>query len=128
MSLLLQIRIHPDGWRFICFFFTLSFFLFFLAQPLGWIGMIFTGWCTYFFRNPKRVTPTQPDLMVSPADGIVCAIRTLVPPKDFNMGNSPRIRVSVFLNVFDVHVNRIPIAGKIIKSIYHSGKFFNAAL
>jgi phosphatidylserine decarboxylase len=128
MSLLLHVRIHPEGWRFIGIFGAVALLLFLVAQPLGWLGMILTGWCAYFFRNPQRITPTRPGLMVSPADGIVCAIKEMAPPEEFSMGTAPRIRISIFLNVFDVHVNRIPMGGKIIKSIYHSGKFLNAAL
>lgn len=127
MSLFLPIRIHPEGWRFIGIFTALSLALFYMAQPLGWLGLILTAWCAYFFRNPKRITPSQEGLMVSPADGVVCSIKTMPPPSEFDMGDAPHFRISIFLNVFDVHVNRIPIGGTIIKTIYHSGKFFNAA-
>lgn len=127
MSLFLPIRIHPEGWRFIGIFAAFAIALFFMSHTLGWIGMILTGWCAYFFRNPKRITPSQEGLVVSPADGIVCAIKKMVPPAEFDMGKTPLIRISIFLNVFDVHVNRLPIGGKIVKSIYHPGQFFNAA-
>jgi len=127
MSLFLPIRIHPEGWRFIGAFAALSLALFYIAQPLGWLGFILTAWCAYFFRNPKRVTPTQEGLIVSPADGLVCSIKTMPPPSEFDMGNTPHIRISIFLNIFDVHVNRIPIGGTILKSIYRSGQFVNAA-
>ena len=80
MSLFLCVRIHPEGWRFIGIFAAFAFVLFFVSQPLGWIAVILTGWCAYFFRNPKRVTPTQEGLIVSPADGIVCAIKSMPPP------------------------------------------------
>jgi phosphatidylserine decarboxylase len=128
MSLFLCVRIHPEGWRFIGIFAALAFVLFFVSQPFGWIALILTGWCAYFFRNPKRVTPTQSGLIVSPGDGIVCAIKNMAPPPEFGMGDSPRFRISIFLNVFDVHVNRLPIGGKIIKSIYQPGQFVNASL
>ena len=128
MSLFIPLRIHPEGWRFIGIFFIIAVALFYLAQPLGWLGLILAIWCAYFFRNPLRVTPPLPGLIVSPADGIVCAIRIMAPPPELEMGDSPRIRISIFLNVFDVHVNRLPIGGTIIKSIYRPGKFFNAAL
>lgn len=127
MSLFFPIYIHPEGWRFIGIFALVSLVLFYVAQPLGWIGFVLTLWCAYFFRNPKRITPNQKGLIVSPADGIVCGIKKMVPPKEFGMGNTPHFRISVFLNVFDVHVNRVPMAGKIVKSIYHAGHFFNAA-
>jgi phosphatidylserine decarboxylase len=128
MSLFLPIRIHPEGWRFIGIFASLAFALFFVSQPLGWLATVLTGWCAYFFRNPKRMTPTQEGLIISPGDGIVCAIKNSIPPPEFGMGKAPRRRISIFLNVFDVHVNRLPIGGKIIKSIYQPGQFFNAAL
>ncbi|MBX9804443.1 MAG: phosphatidylserine decarboxylase [Alphaproteobacteria bacterium] len=127
MSLFLPIRIHPEGWRFIVIFAVLSVVLFYVAEPLGWIGLILTGWCAYFFRNPKRITPTQGGLIVSPADGIVCAITTMPPPAELDMGKAPHLRISIFLNVFDVHVNRIAIGGKIVKSVYSPGHFLNAA-
>jgi phosphatidylserine decarboxylase len=120
--------VHEDGWKFIGIFAGISFVLFFLSQPLGWIGLILTGWCVYFFRNPKRVTPQREGLIISPADGIVSLITQVVPPKEFEMGNDPRTRISIFLNVFDVHVNRIPMGGIVEKIIYHPGKFFNASL
>jgi len=121
-------RIHSEGWRFIGIFAILAFAFFFVAQPLGWIGLILTGWCAYFFRSPKRITPIQDGLIVSPADGIVCAVKLMVPPTEFRMDKTPVYRISIFLNVFDVHVNRIPIGGKVIQSIYHAGQFLNAAL
>jgi phosphatidylserine decarboxylase len=127
MSLFLPIHIHPEGWRFIGLFGAISFFLFYICQPLGWVGIILTGWCAYFFRNPKRFTPVQDGLIVSPADGIVCGIKQMETPAEFGLGKNPCLRISIFLNVFDVHVNRIPIGGKILKSIYQPGQFFNAA-
>ena len=127
MSLSLPIRIHPEGWRFIAIFAVLSFILFYVAEPLGWLGLILTGWCAYFFRNPKRITPTQEGLIISPADGIVCAITTMPPPVELDMGKASHLRISIFLNVFDVHVNRIAIGGKVLKSIYSPGQFLNAA-
>lgn len=128
MFLFLPIRIHPEGWRFIIVFAVIAFLSFLALQPLGWVVLMLTGWCAYFFRNPKRITPVQEGLVVSPADGTVCAIKSMVPPPEFNMGMSPCLRISIFLNVFDVHVNRLPIGGKIIKSVYQPGRFFNAAL
>lgn len=126
MSFISSIRIHPEGWRFIGIFAVITVILFLISQTMGWLGIILTGWCAYFFRNPKRITPTQKGLVVSPADGTVCSIKKLVPPAEFGMGKGSTIRISIFLNVFDVHVNRIPIGGKIIKSIYQAGQFLNA--
>lgn len=127
MTLFLPIRIHPAGYRFIGIFAFITFLLFLMSNTMGWIGIILTGWCAYFFRNPKRTTPIQEGLMVSPADGIVCGIKKMVPPAEFGMGKTSFYRISIFLNVFDVHVNRIPIGGKIIRSIYQPGQFLNAA-
>ena len=127
MSLFFPIHIHREGWRFILIFAVITLVMFYISQPLGWVGLILTGWCAYFFRNPKRITPTQEGLMVSPADGIVCGIKEMTPPAEFGMDKGNLLRISIFLNVFDVHVNRLPIGGKIIRSIYHPGQFFNAA-
>jgi phosphatidylserine decarboxylase len=124
----MSFSIHPEGWRFVAIFFVISLILNWASAGLGLIGFVLTAWCLYFFRSPRRVTPTRDDVMVSPADGIVCAIVEAVPPTELDLGKSSRTRVSVFLNVFDVHVNRIPLAGTISKYIYHPGKFFNASL
>lgn len=97
-------------------------------EPLGWIGVILTLWCTYFFRDPDRTTPVREGLVISPADGVVQSIGPAVPPAEIGMGDQPRNRISVFMNVFNVHVNRIPITGKIVKLAYRPGKFFNASL
>jgi len=124
----MRFSIHPEGWRFVGIFFLISLIFYWAASGLGLIGFALTGWCLYFFRSPQRVIPTRNDVLVSPADGIVCAIIDAVPPADLDLGKSTRTRVSIFLNVFDVHVNRIPLAGTISKYIYHPGKFFNASL
>jgi phosphatidylserine decarboxylase len=128
MALFPSVRIHPDGWRFIGIFLVVTLVFFYITQPLGWVGVVMTGWCAYFFRNPLRTTPPQPSLIVSPADGIICAIKVMIPPAELEMGSKPRVRISIFLNVFDVHVNRFPVKGTIVKSLYESGKFLNAAL
>jgi phosphatidylserine decarboxylase len=120
--------IHPEGWRFVSIFAAITFFLAFFSSTLGWLGSILTAWCFYFFRNPTRVTPTRDGLIISPADGKIVAIKEVLTPSEWEMGDEPRVRISVFLNVFDVHINRIPISGRIRKAIYHPGKFFNASL
>ena len=99
-----------------------------MSTTLGWVGFIMTAWCVYFFRNPDRVTPTLNSLVISPADGVVQNIIDAVPPAELNMGVEEMTRVSIFLNVFNVHVNRIPATGKILDLNYHPGKFFNASL
>ncbi|MBW8308377.1 MAG: phosphatidylserine decarboxylase [Candidatus Paracaedibacteraceae bacterium] len=120
--------IHKDGMKFVLIFAVISILLYSFSHALGVIGFILTGWCIYFFRIPKRVTPIRDGLIISPADGIVSLITDVVPPKEYDIGTEPLTRVSVFLNVFDVHVQRTPIAGTIEKIIYHPGKFVNASL
>jgi phosphatidylserine decarboxylase len=120
--------LHPDGWKFVAIFAAFTIALFFLAVPLGWIGVIATLWCAYFFRDPWRVTPQRSGLMVSPADGRVVSVGPAVPPAELEMGSTPMTRIGIFLNVFDVHVNRIPAGGQVKKLSYRKGKFFNASL
>lgn len=120
--------LHREGWVFVTIFLVCTLILGLMSDTLGWIGVILTGWCVYFFRNPERVTPIRPDLVVSPADGFVQAIVLANPPQELGMKGEGWRRVSIFLSVFDVHVNRIPCDGRITQSIYHPGKFFNASL
>lgn len=120
--------IHAEGWRFIPIFVVATLVLFWIWQPLGWLGVLLTLWCVAFFRDPERVTPTAPGLVISPADGVVQAILEAPPPPELEMGEAPRTRVSVFMSVFDVHVNRAPIAGRVARRAYTPGKFFNASL
>ena len=120
--------VHPEGYRFIAAFAVATLVLFLLWEPLGWIGVGLTVWCCYFFRDPSRVTPTRAGLMVSPADGLVSAIAPAAPPAELGLGAEPLTRVSIFMNVFDCHVNRAPIAGRVARVAYHPGKFLNAAL
>lgn len=119
--------VHPEGWRFVGIFAGVTLLLSLFSPFMTWVGFILTCWCVYFFRDPKRVVPQREGLVVSPADGKVVLIQDMTPPEEFGMGTEPLTRVSIFLNVFDVHVNRAPIAGKIRKMIYHPGKFLNAA-
>lgn len=123
-----MVPIHPAGWMFIAIFAVVTLVLGLFSQIFLWLGLIATTWCVYFFRDPVRVTPMREGLVVSPADGLVQKIVTCVPPVELGLGETPRVRVSIFLNVFDVHVNRIPIEGSITKMHYFAGKFFNAAL
>ena len=120
--------IHPKGWPFIGAALIASLLLGFLASWLFWAGLLITAWMVYFFRDPPRVTPEGPDIVVSPADGEVQAIIKRRPPPEMDMGDAPLTCISVFLNVFDVHVNRTPVPGVITKLAYHPGKFLNAAL
>jgi phosphatidylserine decarboxylase len=120
--------IHKEGYIFIVIFAATTFILASLSSTLGWIGFIATGWCAYFFRNPERYTPINDDLVISPADGIVQRIMTTKPPAELGLPNEDMLRISIFLNVFNVHVNRVPATGKILQLHYNPGKFFNASL
>ena len=120
--------IHPEGWRFIPIFFAGALLLHWIWAPLGLLGIILTLWCAYFFRNPERVTPVREGLVISPADGVVQMIVTAPPPIELNMGDEALTRISIFMNVFNVHVNRIPASGHVIKRAYAPGQFFNASL
>ncbi len=97
-------------------------------SPLFYIGLLLTGWCAYFFRDPERVTPLSDDLVISPADGIVSHIGPVVPPAEMGLGDQPMLRISVFMNVFNCHVNRAPVRGRISGVIYKAGKFLSADL
>ncbi len=119
---------HPEGMRFVFVFAFITAVLFWLWQPLGWIGVILTGWCYFFFRNPERVTPGGDDILISPADGMVEMITRIPAPPELEMGGGGRVRISIFMNVFNVHVNRVPASGVITKLVYVPGKFLNASL
>jgi len=122
------VPINKEGYRFIAIFAVVTLLLFMASTFLGWIGVVLTLWCVYFFRDPDRLVPTREGLIVSPADGVVQMIERSVPPEELGLGNDPLLRISVFLNVFNVHVNRVPLAGTVIKQVYRPGKFLNAAL
>ncbi|SIQ58391.1 phosphatidylserine decarboxylase [Paracoccus thiocyanatus] len=119
---------HREGIRFVAVFAAATLLLFLIWEPLGWIGVGLTVWCYYFFRDPKRVTPARPGLIVSPADGIVSLIKPAVPPAELGMEDVPLTRVSVFMSVFNCHVNRSPAAGQVAAVAYRPGKFLNASL
>lgn len=120
--------VHREGYPFIALFAVASGLLGLLWGPLGWAGLVLTLWCVYFFRNPDRVTPVRDGLVISPADGVVCLLGPAVPPAELGMGAEPLTRISVFMSVFDVHVNRIPVAGRVTRIAYTPGKFLNASL
>lgn len=119
---------HPEGRKFVAIAAAITVLLFLLWDPLGWIGTGLTVWVYYFFRDPERVTPDQAGVMVSPADGVVSLLEPAVPPAELELGDDPMLRVSVFMSVFNCHVNRVPTAGTITKVAYRPGKFFNASL
>lgn len=119
---------HPEGRRFVAIFIAITILLFLLSPFLGWIGVGLTIWCYYFFRDPVRVSPEREGLIVSPADGIISLIEKAVPPAELGMPDHALTRVSVFMSVFNCHVNRAPIGGKVTSIAYRPGKFFNASL
>ena len=122
------VPIHPAGMPFIIIFAVLTSVMMYFSSFAGFVGIILTVWCVYFFRNPQRIVPVQEGLIISPADGVVQKIVTVVPPSELELGEEERVRVSVFLNVFNVHVNRVPVSGKITKLDYRKGLFLNANL
>ncbi|CAM9505315.1 unnamed protein product [Phaeothamnion confervicola] len=133
MSVINSIRsqlapIHPEGHPFIGGFALLSLILFWIWTPLGWIGVVLTAWCAYFFRDPVRVTPLRAGLVVAPADGRVSLIVNAIPPKELGLSDRPLPRVSIFMSVFDCHVNRSPVSGRIERIVYRKGLFINADL
>jgi phosphatidylserine decarboxylase len=133
MSVVSSIRrnlapIHPEGYLFVAGFFIATVILWWIWSPLGWLGLIATLWCAYFFRDPARVTPVGPDLVVAPADGIVSFAGFAAPPPELGFGMGPLQRVSIFMSVFDCHVNRSPVEGRVERVAYHPGLFLNADL
>lgn len=123
------VPIHREGYRFIAIFAAVTAVLFWLnLTPLGWLGVILTLWCAYFFRDPERVTPLRDGLVISPADGRVSSIEEVIPPPELDLPRDPVIRISVFMNVFDVHVNRSPLDGVVRRIAYIPGAFINAEL
>jgi phosphatidylserine decarboxylase len=123
------VPIHREGWRFIAIFAAVTLALFWLDwNVLAWIAVVATAWCAYFFRDPERITPLRDGLVISPADGRISAIEKVVPPPELALERDPVTRISVFMNVFDVHVNRSPIDARIEKITYIPGTFLNAEL
>ena len=122
------VPIHRDGWKFIAIALVVSVLLGLIWSGLLWLGLIITGWICYFFRDPKRVVPIEEGLVVSPADGKISQIAPVVPPAELELGTERLIRVSVFMNVFNCHINRAPVTGKVARVAYTPGKFMNAEL
>ena len=122
------VPINREGYRFITLFALVSLVGFWLAEPLGWICVVATCWCVYFFRDPDRITPVRQGLVIAPADGRVLPIVKAPPPAELGLGDAPMTRISIFMNVFDVHVNRVPADGEIVGQYYRPGKFFSADL
>jgi phosphatidylserine decarboxylase len=122
-------KIHPAGYPFVAIAAAVWAMLAWALGATGfWVGLILAAWVVFFFRDPTRVTPTRDGLFISPADGKVLMCVKAVPPAELEMGDAPLTRISIFLNVFDVHINRVPIDGEIVKTHYRPGLFINASL
>jgi len=122
------VPIHSDGYKFLAIGAGVCLLLFLVWPPLAWIAVLITAWIAYFFRDPPRVTPLREGLIIAPGDGRISAIEQVRPPAELGLGDEPRLRISIFLSVFDVHINRSPVAGRVVRSIYVPGTFLNAAL
>jgi len=120
--------LHPDGFKFVAGGVLATLLLFLLWAPAGWAAAVVTLWMVYFFRDPWRVTPTRPGLLISPADGIVVSIAAATPPSELAMGDMAVVRIGIFLNIFDVHVTRAPVRGQVAAMRYTKGRFVNASL
>ena len=128
MLKIVAVPMHKEGRKFVAIFAAIALILSLVWMPLFWLGVGATVWCYYFFRDPVRVIPQQAGLVLSPADGIVSLIEDVIPPEDLGLGDTPLTRVSVFMNVFNCHVNRAPVAGVVTNIVYRHGKFLNASL
>ena len=128
MMKVIAVPMHPEGRKFVAIFAAVAAALWLVWEPFFWLGVGMTVWCYYFFRDPVRSVAQKPGLILSPADGVISLITKTVPPIEMLLGNKPLTRVSVFMNVFNCHVNRAPMAGEVIAITYHHGKFVNASL
>ena len=117
-----------DGWVFLGLFVFVTLLLFWSWWPLGCVGVVLSLWCAYFFRDPVRVSPVGHNWVLSPADGVISGIGPAMPPAEIGLGAEPLMRISVFMNVFNVHVNRSPVDGNVAAIAYRKGRFFNASL
>ena len=120
--------IHPEGWKFAFIFLVLSLFISLIYLPIAYIGYLLTLFTLWFFRNPERKTPKNSNYIISSADGRVCLIDNAIPPEEVELGSNQMLRICVFMNVFNVHINRSPVEGKIDNIIYKRGSFLNASL
>ncbi len=118
---------HKAGYPFIVGGIAVAVLGLLFWHPLTWLGLLFTLFCLYFFRDPERILPPRPNVFVAPADGLVVSVESAIPPAELGLGDEPRMRVAIFLSVLDVHVNRAPISGLVRRIAYHPGKFLSAA-
>lgn len=123
-----MVPISPEGYPFIGIFALVTIFLFWVWTPLGWAGTVLTIWCVLFFRDPPRVTPMRDGVIVAPADGLISMVTSAAPPRELGLGDKLLPRVSIFMSVFNCHINRSPATGRLEKIIYQPGKFLNADL
>ena len=121
-------KIHPEGYKFLVIVIVLTIFLYFFSSFLGLLGLFLSVWVYYFFRDPERISINDDNYLVSPADGMVLQVYETLGPKELGLENKKFTKVSIFMNVFDCHVNRIPCDGKVSEIVYKPGKFFNASL
>jgi len=121
-------RLHKEGYRFLVIAALITFVLLLISKILGILGLLFTLWIYYFFRDPERSSINNDNFLVSPADGIISQITEVNGPKELGLNEKKYTRVSIFMNVFNCHVNRIPSSGKITEVLYKAGKFLNASL
>ena len=122
------VPIHREGWPYIAAFGAGAFVLGFVSDTLFWLGLGLTIWCALFFRDPQRVTPVSDDFVISPADGRVSSIGQTIPPRELGLADLPMLRISIFMNVFNCHVNRAPVRGRIVRIAHRIGSFLNAEL
>ena len=122
------VPVHGDGYKFLAIGAVVALLLFWVWPPGAWVAVLAIAYVAYFFRDPPRVTPLRDGLIVAPADGRVSSIERVRPPRELGLGDEPRVRISIFLSVFDVHIQRAPVAGHIVRSVYTPGTFLNAAL
>ena len=121
-------KLHNEGYRFIVIFVVLTIVLYLINGFLGFIGLVLTIWCYYFFRDPDRVSIEDENYLISPADGEVLQILETNGPKELSLENKKYNKISIFMNVFDCHVNRTPCSGIVSEILYKPGKFINASL
>ena len=122
------VPVHSDGYKFLAIGAGVCLLLFLVWPPAAWVAVLITAWIAYFFRDPPRVTPLREGLIIAPGDGRISAIEVVRPPAELGFGDEPRLRISIFLSVFDVHINRAPVPGRVVRSVYVPGTFLNAAL
>tara|TARA_B100000959_G_scaffold21966_1_gene21225 strand:+ start:242 stop:898 length:657 start_codon:yes stop_codon:yes gene_type:complete len=121
-------KIHDEGYKFIVIFIIVTIVLYFIHGFLGFVGLVLTIWCYYFYRDPERIAIGDENYLTSPADGVVLQVLETDGPKELGLENKKFKKVSIFMNVFDCHVNRAPCSGKVTEILYKPGKFINASL